>query len=96
MVIESFIKNSFRIQKTVFNSVFNITDMVAEKLGSVLTVNTPSPYSDYIDKCRVYGETFRENCRESVNEGLDRCESLCFETAKRGVPKNYQEKGGSL
>ncbi|MBU0993146.1 MAG: hypothetical protein KJ737_11690 [Proteobacteria bacterium] len=88
MAIESFIKNSFRIQKTVFNSAFNITNLVAERLGSIITVNVPSQYSDYINKFRVYGDTFRENYRESVNEGLDKFESLCFETVKRTVPQS--------
>lgn len=90
MAIESLIKNSFRINKTVFNSAFNITNLVAERIGSFVTVNVPSQYSDYINKFRVYGDSLRENYRESVNEGLDRFETLCFETIKRTVPQNQR------
>ena len=83
MAIESFIKNSFRIQKTVFNSAFNISNLFAERVGSLMTVNAPIQYSDYVNKVRVYGDTLRENYRDTVNEGLDRFETLCFETVKR-------------
>ena len=83
MAIESFIKNSFRIHKTVFNSAFNISNLFAERVGSLMTVNAPTPYSDYVNKVRVYGDTLRENYRDTVNEGLDRFETLCFETVKQ-------------
>lgn len=96
MAIESFIKNSFRIQKSVLNSALNISNLFAARMGSVIAVNTPSPFSDYMNQLRDYGEAFRENYRETVNEGLDQFEALCFQTVKRNVPGKEPEKGSTL
>lgn len=87
MAIESFIKNSFRIQKSVLNSSINISNLFASRVGSIIAVNTPSPFSDYVNQLREYGETLRENYRDSVNERLDQFEALCFETVKGSAPK---------
>ncbi len=90
MALESIIKNTIKVQKTFFNSIFNTGNLIAERVGTTITVNVPSQYRAYINNLRTYGSSLRVNYRKVINEGFDKAETIYVESLNKNIPQRQK------